>query len=271
MGNGITGGGVRMKVNWTKEMESHLVDLKNKGKTWNEISQMFNAEFDGDFTRESCRSKYRYLQEQGLVTTEKVDKGNEAKPYKEELKIDKDGTHTSDKLILLSEQEMKDETAILKAHGYDPSEWELTSSQSSMWHHFNKEMANPRIMHASKIKAKPKDYKLDIDKLLEVVTQTPRFTIKPKHREQTDKYLLLSLFDMHFGNTTYKHYIQTQAKIMDKLKKGYKEVLIIFGQDAFHNDDFHGRTTKGTPIDRVDMVQAWKDATLFFEPIIKKS
>src|SRR5690625_7804361 len=76
---------------------------------------------------------------------------------------------------------------------------------------------------------------------------------------------------MYFGISDYEYYIPTQSKILHKLDNNYKKVVLIFGQDAFHNDDFHGRTVSGRQIDKVDMVQAWKDATLFFEPIIKKA
>src|SRR5690625_986355 len=141
-----------MRIEWTKEMESDLVRLREQGVSWAKLPKEMKKIYDLKFTYDSCRNKYRSLQK-GLKTT----KNNEVRPYKEEIKINADGTHTSDKLIELSEQEMKDETILLKAHGYDPSEWELTSSQSSMWHHFNKEMTNPRTLYASKIKVKPKD------------------------------------------------------------------------------------------------------------------
>src|SRR5699024_6547155 len=62
-----------------------------------------------------------------------------------------------------------------------------------------------------------------------------------------------------------------QYKIFDMLNKQYKEVAIIFGQDMFHNDDFHARTTKGTPIEQVDMVKAWEDCIGFFVPLIHKA
>lgn len=257
-----------MRINWTKEMESDLIRLRHSGKTWKQIPKEMAKLHEGKFTYDSCRQKYRSLNKE--LPIEKV-KDDIVKPFKEEVKINSDGTHISDKLIELSDEEMKDTNAVLLAHGYDPSEWELTSSQSSMWHHFNKEMSNPRTLYASKIKVKPKGYKLNTNELLEIVKQTPKITYRPKVNKNTNKYLLLSLYDMHFGIADYKYYMPTQAKILEKLKNSYKEVLLVVGQDAFHNDDFRGRTSSGRQIEQVDMVKAWKDATLFFEPIIKES
>lgn len=65
--------------------------------------------------------------------------------------------------------------------------------------------------------------------------------------------------------------MKTPNDILTLLEKNYKEVLIVIGQDLFHNDDFRGRTTSGTPIECVDMKKAWNDAFEFCCSIIMAS
>ena len=54
-------------------------------------------------------------------------------------------------------------------------------------------------------------------------------------------------------------------------KQSYEEINIIIGQDLFHSDTFKGTTTKGTVIEKVDVVKAWNDAKTFWYNIIDKA
>lgn len=83
--------------------------------------------------------------------------------------------------------------------------------------------------------------------------------------------LEIPLYDMHFGISTLADYENTLDDILELLEKNYKEVLIVIGQDLFHNDDFRGRTTSGTPIEQVNMIKAWNDALEFYSSIIMAS
>jgi hypothetical protein len=59
---------------------------------------------------------------------------------------------------------------------------------------------------------------------------------------------------------------------MDKLSsRKWEEVLFILGQDMLHNDDFRGRTSNGTQIETVDMVKAWNDARMFYQPLLEQA
>lgn len=85
-----------------------------------------------------------------------------------------------------------------------------------------------------------------------------------------NKLLEIPLFDMHFGINDYKYYEKTLTRIINIVNKhNWDEIHLIIGQDLFHNDDFEGRTTKGTNITKIDMQQAWNDAKSFYCNLIE--
>src|SRR5690625_5120359 len=109
-----------MRINWNNEKENYLLKLRKDKYKWKHNYKMMPKEFGGNFTLESCRKKYRSLRDSGFNNIKPKD---EPKPYKEEIKMLQDGSHTSDKLIELSEEEMKDKDAVLLAYGYRSDEW----------------------------------------------------------------------------------------------------------------------------------------------------
>jgi len=258
-----------MKINWNNEKENYLLKLRRDKHTWKDTSKLMSKEFDGNFTLESCRNKYRSLRDSGIINVKPKD---EPKPYKEEIKMLQDGSHTSDKLIELSEEEMKDKDAVLLAHGYSPDEWELTSSQSSMWHHRNKEDGT-KTMFASKIKAKPITDGFNLDELLETINNIEPINIEvPKYKVKHKQLLEISLFDQHFGINSYDDYKETQSKISELItSRVWEQIVITVGSDMLHHNGFTNMTVSGTEIEHVDMVQAWEDARLFYQPLIDRA
>ncbi len=88
-------------------------------------------------------------------------------------------------------------------------------------------------------------------------------------REYDLSMLEIPLYDMHFGIADFAYYENTLNDLLSVIKSGaYDEINVVIGQDLLHNDDFEGRTTKGTPIEKVDMVQAWEDAKRFWYAVI---
>lgn len=250
-------------MKWSDDKHNFLIELRQSGKyTWQEIADKMTDKYEHVYTDEQCRSRWR-------TNRHKIDSNDPVAEYGVHTKKNADGTYESDRLIEIANENDKDESYILKAHGYDDS-WEIISNQLSIWQHHNKQDGT-KTLYASKIRVRPKHVLFSWDKFKKAIETVPNINIKPKTKGINANYLLLPLFDMHFGISDYEYYIPTQSKILHKLDNNYKKVTLIFGQDAFHNDDFHGRTVSGRQIDKVDMVQAWKDATLFFEPIIKKA
>src|SRR5690625_6304117 len=167
---------------------------------------------------------------------------------------------------------MKDKDAVLLAHGYEPGLWELTSSQSSMWHHRNKEDGT-KTMFASKIKAKPITDGFNLDELLETINNIEPINIEvPKYKVKHKQLLEISLFDQHFGINSYDDYKETQSKISELItSRVWEQIVITVGSDMLHHDSFTNTTVSGTEIEHVDMVQAWEDARMFYQPLIDRA
>lgn len=188
--------------------------------------------------------------------------------YNQEIEILKDGSQKSDKLIKMSVEDSKNPEYLLKSHGYDPSEWDIVNAKSSMWNQHNKSDGT-LTLYSSKITVKPIVVGFDVDKFLEKAKR--EITPVHVHSKVTNGIGLLEipLFDLHFGVNTYESYIQVRDDILDKIRsKKWDKIFFIIGQDLLHNNGFDGKTSSGTPIEKVDMDKAWNDAFRFYGEII---
>jgi len=87
--------------------------------------------------------------------------------------------------------------------------------------------------------------------------------------ECLDYMLEIPLYDLHLGISSYEYYRKTLFEILEIINsRNYKEIYFIIGQDLFHNDDFRGRTSSGTDIEKVDIAKAWNDARKFYYHLI---
>ena len=110
-----------------------------------------------------------------------------------------------------------------------------------------------------------------IEELLEAIRDnTPIAQIEPKVVEDAEGMLEIPLFDMHFGIATIEHYMETLREILAIVtSKHWDKIVIPVGQDLFHNDSIaDGKTTKGTPIEKVNLKKAIDDAEIFYFNII---
>lgn len=104
-----------------------------------------------------------------------------------------------------------------------------------------------------------------------IIKHTPAVEVECATETKAEKRMLeIGLYDMHFGLAN--DYTATLAELTEILcARRYEEINIILGQDMFHNDDFRGRTTKGTQIEKVDIAKAWEDTKAFWVPAIKRA
>lgn len=92
------------------------------------------------------------------------------------------------------------------------------------------------------------------------------------HKPEATGMLEIPFFDMHWGIADLEHYLDALNDTLCLIdKKIYEEINITIGQDNFHNDNFNGTTTKGTQIEKVNMVQAWSNSKTFWYNIIDKA
>lgn len=246
-----------------------LVDkvLGDLDASWEEIEQTLQI----GMAKDSIRKGSVFLPEFQDYLINKFTKQEELPKYKETTEITKDGHHKSDRLIEMSKQDEKNPEYLLKAHGFDPSEWELVSARNNIWN--VSAGANPnKVLYSSRISVKPKEVKFDFTTALEEFKKVIKPITVKQPNNSNGKLLEIPLFDLHFGIADLDFYSQTLYKINEKITSTeWDTILFVIGQDALHNDGFTGKTTSGTPIDKVDMQKAVSDLKKFYVTMINKA
>ena len=109
------------------------------------------------------------------------------------------------------------------------------------------------------------------EELLEAIrANTPIAQVQPKVSKEAEGMLEIPLFDMHFGIADLEFYRDALEEILRIIySKRWEKIVIPVGQDLFHNDSItKGVTTKGTPIEKVNLKQAVYDAEVFYFNLI---
>lgn len=96
------------------------------------------------------------------------------------------------------------------------------------------------------------------------------YEFKPVQHNDSSNMLEIPLFDMHWGIAFLDYYESLLKEVCELIaSRHWAKIVIPFGQDFFHNDSIiNGQTTKGTNIEKVDMVRAVKDGLKFMYAII---
>ena len=118
----------------------------NSDKDWTEIIDQYSIPLSRNTLRNACSNVYgsvfvkEYFDEKRRkeMEVDSVATTDEPAPlslprYKEQIDVNKDGSFTSDRLIEINEENLKNPEFLLNAHGYDPLEWELVSARNSIW------------------------------------------------------------------------------------------------------------------------------------------
>ena len=119
------------------------------------------------------------------------------------------------------------------------------------------------------IKQKPDSF--DPDDFLEAIKENVEPAIfTPIDSKATSRMLEIPLFDMHWGVAFGDYYESVLNELLDLItSRAWDKIVIPFGQDFFHNDSIiNGQTTKGTPIDKVDMRRAVKEGLAFMYALV---
>lgn len=183
-----------------------------------------------------------------------------------DVSINKDGTQTRNALLVLSEEEIKTPDLLLKAHGYDPYEWELINSKNSMWHQNSNE--NGLItLYCSKVTVKPRT-EISLSEVEEIFNRMDRdkrkiSKIKIEKYIDSDKCLIINFFDVHFAKLAHSSecgenydYKIAQKRMHDSITeyisrlkdKKFSQVIFAVGQDYF-NAEPTGNTVGNTKQD----------------------
>lgn len=100
--------------------------------------------------------------------------------------------------------------------------------------------------------------------------EVPVFEYVPTADPNANRMLEIPLFDMHWGVAFMDHYKSVLQELLYLMnRRTWSKIVIPFGQDFFHNDSIvNGQTTKGTLIEKVDMIRAVKEAKTFMYALI---
>lgn len=110
-----------------------------------------------------------------------------------------------------------------------------------------------------------------VEDFLEAIHGTVEpFVYTPVETTDAKRMLEIPLFDMHWGVAYLDHYEPVLNELLDLItSRRWDKIVIPFGQDFLHNDSIvDGKTTKGTPIEKVDMIRAINEGQAFMYVLI---
>lgn len=249
----------------------------NCGKSGQEMTREYGGD-GGNWRRKirCARLKYPDLNWYTHGNTSKVipqTKPNQ-KEYKTTVEIKPDGSYFSDRLIAINEEQLKDPDFLLEAHGFDVNAWELISAKNNIWNVYSKGDDGHDIstLYASKITVKPREVAFDLNVIIEQMQDVKPAKVKRASEPVRSECLEIPLFDMHFGVSTFEHYVNTLERTLSNIQRNsWSAILFPVGSDLFHNDNFRSTTARGTIVDKMNVGQAWHDAGTFYATLIEKA
>lgn len=260
----------------TYEAACNDIDMKQNGVLdldWSEIREKYDIKLNSDTIRKANGSVFggsfraAYFKNKS-VSSSILDIEKAKSSYKSEQSINKDGTYTSDKLISIKEDELKNPTSLLKAHGFDIREWELVSARNNIWNVYSKQDGIQEL-YSSKIVVKPKEQTIDYDRINEWFDKLDRKYSLPVIKTSNEylkgnKCLLIDIADLHLNlqATMFSTGNEYNCEIAEKLffyvisdilsrveKYQFNKIIFCIGGDMLNGDNLSGYTTKGTPQD----------------------
>ena len=240
--------------------------MRKQGATWKQVGDIYDT--DGENVRAFAKRHERFgeIREEEKVTDavkEVIDRRTEDR---------RTGEVTSEIKRKMREKKVLTDDELLELHAFDPkkfkirtvtsNEWSVTTGEGEQWFNFQ-----------SKIVAEPKAVEdINWDELGarladRVIPKQPKAPVNVDE----ERYLVIPLFDLHFGANSIEDYDDSLAKIYKQLETEYKRVLIISGGDILDADNHQSTTASGTQLDTIDLNQAWDDAFDFFDLIIDKA
>ncbi|ADG41469.1 hypothetical protein LKI_09650 [Leuconostoc kimchii IMSNU 11154] len=256
-----------IRLNWTDEQKNRIIELSKQGLSSAKVAQQMFDEYGVNFSRRTVARFIATGQTSGRYKGKTKPKVKDVKRGTE-IVINKDGSTTSSTTMQMTSEQAKDPDFVLRAHGFNPDDWDIVSARNNFWQQNSVE--NGLIdLYQSKITVKPK-----VDKELtpQDIADLFKHDVKPYIVEQVARdthNLVVPLPDMHFGITTLKDVESHLDKLLGILNKGYKTIVIEQLGDLFHSSQiWSSQTMRGTMLDEVDMVQAIEDAKQFFDILV---
>ncbi len=249
---------------WTSEEDSTIINMRNKGQSFERIAAAVNATVS--------QVRHRYCNYKRKVEDGETDKGNLSVVYsgKDSCEITYIGNEitTVDQLI----ESAKIDLAIWDVSEVSVNSWEVAGKKSNGQDEFSRwqpETLWKTPLRQIKAKLKRKAPKHIQDTIKDLLSGVPAFKGKfPKRKPRSDSHMLeISLYDAHFGKlcwsaetgvdydlkiaaSDYTHAVDDLLKMVTGFS--IEKVVFPVGHDFFQVDNWSGTTTAGTSVDSTD-------------------
>lgn len=236
--------------------------------TWDGIADIINKYTGNSFTESKYRKQERRYVPSSVASTSSDRETRDEKATAEDFtnsyikdvvttNFEKNET-TSDKIVPLSQAELKDPKALLKAHGFDPEQWEVKTASNTKMHRYS-DFSGDSNMYSSRITVKQKNVsELDVIKevgdYFKTYVSDVSFDRRNFDKVIKDKTLIVPLYDTHYGriqdgsigfnaeeqkSRILNHFHKYVSKFEDA---NLEKVILVVGQDYF-NSSFTGYTS----------------------------
>lgn len=240
------------KKQYLKEFKKLRESIKQGEATWQDVMDIRDLYDMPLISKETLRK--------GCFIYDEFDSENWVRePVQEEefdsnklTELKSDGSIDSTSIISLNFKDINDKDKLLSAHGFNPDDYELISARTSKWQVSKKD--GTRDLYSSKISVKPKIRLINDDLVKFLENFTPNYKdikmIAKDERKETNQYLVICLFDVHFGRVSWaeetgetynleiarERVLQNIGKYLEKYKgKKFQKVVFVIGQDYFNS------------------------------------
>lgn len=192
----------------------------------------------------------------------------------DEIETKSDGTQTSRRMILLSDEDRKSPRRIMQLMGYDPLQWETINCKvrRNIWNTTIKSKEGEPIKstnHAYSVTltVKPIQALITANAVREALEGIPAPAGLERHEYQPGHLMLeLPILDFHLGKLAWaketgedydlkiaeRLYRETIQEFISRIKAynlRLERIIYPVGQDFYHIDTTHNTTTSGTQLD----------------------
>ena len=250
----------------TDKMKTRARQLRfNDGMSWDKLPELINKEFGTDVTRGNVRDYLKSTKEYKHKQMDKLDdlSDEERVKYNEEFEIIDDGNlYKSKRVLLMSQAEIKDKDYMLKAHEFDPKDFEVVNVKVKKWNVYSK-LDGVQQLYSTMLSIKPRMTINEEDTLKHFIEQAEKYSPVQLRviKQSGQNILLVNIVDLHGGqlswhaesgdNYDYKIVKKNFEYIINDVitkspYKDYEKVCFVVGNDLFNSDNYEGNTTKGT-------------------------
>lgn len=267
---------------WNRPMVGNIIrrtrinneDLVTRPKDNNHAHFQSNADVENEETKDSKEPKSRLMKRFGKELQSKDAAKKDLKSQITKTVKANNDQHVEGVIDTLNEETSKDEKAVLEAFGYDAKKWRIKNSRSNSYQMQGAEGVT-KTFFQFKIDVTPVTDSMSVEDIATMFNTVEPVNIKPTLKPiETDRNLVLSFADLHFGITKFDEIEPLLDDLLNILSiKQYSKIRIEQLGDLFHSDMFTSiQTAKATLLSTdgkgVDMEKAVKDALRFYEIII---